>query len=190
VKLAAEFLTLPRDGEAESGDVALVRREEETTLLAVVDALGHGARAATAAGIAAAYLGDAPLERGIVSLVEGLHERLRGTRGAAAMILLVARGRLEGCGVGNVEARGVGTRVPTVLTPGVLGAQMTRLKVFDAELSARGRIVVFSDGISSRVGLDDVAALGAADACRALMDRYRRPADDATVLVTDFEAFT
>lgn len=188
MKLAVEFLTIPREGESENGDAAMVRRDGDGGLLAVIDALGHGARAAHAAHAAMRFLADAPLDKGLHSLIEGLHEALRGTRGAAAMLLMIAGGRLEGCGVGNVDARGVGTRVPAVLTPGVLGGQLARIKIFEAPLSARGRIVVFTDGISGRLTLDDLGALYAREACRAVMDRYRRPTDDATVLVTDFEA--
>jgi negative regulator of sigma-B (phosphoserine phosphatase) len=105
------------------------------------------------------------------------------------MILLLGGGRVEGCGVGNVEVRGQGARIPAVLTPGILGGgPVPRMKLFDAPLSGRGRIVVFTDGVSARMSLEDVAGLAPREACRALMDRHRRPGDDATVLVTDFEA--
>ena len=188
MKLTADFLTVPREGEQDNGDAAVIRHEEAGSLLAVIDALGHGSRAAHAAGVATRWLAEAPLDRGLRPLVEGMHERLRGTRGAAAMLLVLGGSRVEGCGVGNVEVRGQGARVPAVLTPGVLGAQLGKLRIFEAELRGRGRIVVFSDGISRQLVIDDLAGMLARDACRALMDRYRRPGDDATVLVTDFEA--
>lgn len=191
MKVTAEYITIPRDGETENGDAALVRHggEGARTLLAVIDALGHGTRAAQAAGVATQFLSEAPLDRGVRPLIDGLHERLRGTRGAAAMLILLGQGKLEGCGVGNVEARGHNTRVPAVLTAGVLGsAQLAKLRPFETALGARGRFVIFSDGISGRLLLDDVASLDPRETCRALMDRYRRAEDDATVLVTDFEA--
>jgi negative regulator of sigma-B (phosphoserine phosphatase) len=188
VKLTTEYVSVPREGEQEIGDAAFFRDHGELSLVAVVDGLGHGARAAQAAQAATKYLADAPLERGLRSVIEGLHDKLRGTRGAAAMILLLGKGRLTGCGVGNVELRGQGARVPTVLTPGILGAQLPKLKLFEAPLTDRGRLVLFSDGVSARLAVEDVGSLPAREACRALMDRYRRPGDDATVLVTDFEA--
>ncbi|MFT3768491.1 MAG: phosphoserine phosphatase [Minicystis sp.] len=188
MKLTVDFATLPREGEQENGDTVVVRHGDGVSLLGVIDALGHGTRAATAAAAASRYLSSAPLDRGLLHVVEGLHENLRGTRGAAAMLLFLGGKRLEGCGVGNVEVRGQGTRVPAVLTPGILGAQLGRLKIFEAALAERGRIIIFSDGISGRMALDDIAGQPPRDACRALMDRYRRPGDDATVLVTDFEA--
>jgi len=187
VKVTIDFLTLPREGEELNGDAVVVRHEEEISFFAVVDALGHGPRAAHAAAVATAYLGEVPLARGLRAMVEDLHARLRGTRGAAAMMMVLGRGRLEGCGVGNVDVRGHNTRIPAVLTPGVIGAQLGKLKVFEAQLAPRGRIVMFSDGVSGRLSLDDVGGLVPSEACRVLMERYRRPGDDATVLVTDFE---
>lgn len=187
MKVAADFLTLPREGERLSGDAAFVRRGDDAVLIAVVDALGHGPIAAEVAVTATAYLGEAPLHRGVSTIVEGLHARLRGSRGAAAMVLVLSKGRLEGCGVGNVELRSVGRRLPVILTPGVLGGSLGKLRLFEGQLSAGDRLVVFSDGVSGRFGDDLAHGLPAPETCRAIMSRYRRPYDDATVLVTDIE---
>jgi negative regulator of sigma-B (phosphoserine phosphatase) len=165
-----------------------VRFEDEGGLVGVIDALGHGVRAADTAERATQFLADFDLASGLRAAMEGLHVVLKGTRGAAAMLLRFSPGRVEGMSIGNVDARAHGARVPFVLTPGVLGSQVTRFRVFEAKLSGRGRIAVFSDGISRHLALDDLTNLVTRDACRTLMDRYRRPGDDATVLVTDFEA--
>lgn len=184
-----EHRSLPREGELECGDLAIVRADGESTLLAVIDALGHGPHAAAAAALAADHLTSASLEGGLLPLVEGLHAALRGSRGAAAMIVLLAPdGRLQGCGVGNVELRTVGSRVPAVLTPGVLGASINRLRTFEGRVAAGDRLVIFSDGLSSRIDFDRVRGLAPGAACDALMAQYRRTHDDSTVLVTDIEA--
>ncbi len=185
----SEHRSVPREGERECGDIAVVRASGELTLIAVIDALGHGPLAAAAAKLAADHLDAAPLDRGILPLVEALHAALRGSRGAAGMIvLLAADGRLQGCGVGNVELRSVGSRVPSVLTPGVLGASINRLRSFEARVAAGSRLVIFSDGLSSRMELDRVRGLAPGAACDALMAQYRRSHDDSTVLITDIEA--
>ena len=184
-----EHRSLPREGERECGDIALTRVAEGITLVAVVDALGHGPLAAAAARIAADHLLAAPLERGLLPLVEGLHAALKGSRGAAAMIVLLASdGGLQGCGVGNVELRALGSRVPSVLTPGVLGASINRLRTFEARVTVGDRLVIFSDGLCSRMELSRLRGLTSGQACDALMALYRRSHDDATVLVTDIEA--
>ena len=59
VKVTVEYATLPKQGETENGDAALVRRVDDSVLIAVVDALGHGALAAKAAAVATSYLAEA-----------------------------------------------------------------------------------------------------------------------------------
>jgi negative regulator of sigma-B (phosphoserine phosphatase) len=184
-----EHRSLPREGERECGDLAIVRAHGGSTLLAVIDALGHGPHAAAAAALAADHLAAAALDGALLPLMEGLHAALRGSRGAAAMILLLAPdGRLQGCGVGNVELRTVGSRVPAVLTPGVLGASINRLRTFEGRVSTGDRLVIFTDGLSSRMELERVRGLAPGAACDALMAQYRRTHDDSTVLITDLEA--
>jgi negative regulator of sigma-B (phosphoserine phosphatase) len=189
VTLKAEHLCVPRQGETECGDIAVVRTDADVSLLAVIDALGHGPHAATAARIAAELLAVAPLDRGVLHLMESLHAALRGSRGAAAMLCLLSTdGRLQGCGVGNVEMRTVGSRVPTVLTPGILGASVNRLRTFEARVVPGDRLVLVSDGISSRMDLGSVRGLSPAGACDVLMTQNRRTHDDSTLLVIDIEA--
>lgn len=188
MKVTVEYLTVPREGETENGDAALVRRAGEGVLIAVVDALGHGAHAAKAAKVALEWLAEAPLGRGIRPVIDGMHERLRGTRGAAAMLLLLSRDRLEGCGVGNVGLRAYNAQVPAMLTPGVLGATLNRLRIFQATVGAQTRMILYSDGISSRFDDEGKKGAPALATCQAIMARYRKPHDDATVLVTDVES--
>lgn len=77
--------------------------------------------------------------------------------------------------------------MPVVLTPGVLGVQVVRLRVFQTALTPGTRLVIFSDGLSPRMDLERVERLPAEPAARALLERYRRSHDDATLLVADLE---
>lgn len=178
-------VSVPKQGEKECGDTVVVRVEEGVVLLAVVDALGHGPAAAVVADHSRAFLAKAPLTADVRALTEGLHDALRGTRGVAAMCCLIRGDQMEGCGVGNIELRSSKSRVPVILTPGVLGVQATRLRVFQATLSLGARIALFSDGVSPRMDLERVDHLPAEEACKALLERYRRAHDDATLLVAD-----
>jgi len=187
VKLATEYLSVAKEGEVENGDAAVVRRWDDGALLAVIDALGHGPAAAAAAAAATAFLDAVTPEQELREIMDGLHERLRGSRGAAAMVLLFHGHRVHGCGVGNVELRAYKGRVPAVLSPGVLGASLSRLHVFEARPSSGARIVLFSDGIAARFDDDAQKGLPVGETCRVIMDRHRRAHDDATVLVTDIE---
>jgi negative regulator of sigma-B (phosphoserine phosphatase) len=191
LKWSYAHASLPKQGEKACGDTVVVRVEEGVALLAVIDALGHGAAAAVVAEQCRDFLSEAPLDRDVRTLTEGLHEALRGTRGGtrgvAAMCCLVRGDQVEGCGVGNVELRASRSRVPVMLTPGVLGVQLTRVRVFQGTLTPGARVVMFSDGISPRIDLSRVEHLPTEPACQALLERYRRPHDDATLLVADLE---
>jgi negative regulator of sigma-B (phosphoserine phosphatase) len=148
--------------------------------------LGHGPKAAEAAGRAVRELQELPLDaaaRGVLGIVDALHDALRGSRGAAAMICRIDGDQIEGCGVGNVELRCTGTRIPVVLSPGILGVGRVRLRTFSGRLSRGCRLFLFSDGISRRAPFLELANVPADQACRQLIERYRRGYDDASVLV-------
>ena len=191
MKVTAEYVSVPRAGETANGDAALVRRlDDGGVLIAVLDALGHGPQAAKAASAGMGFLSSAPLEKGLRALVAGLHDELRGTRGAAGMLLVLKQDKLSGCGVGNVTLRAIRGRIPSTLTAGVLGGILTlsRLRFFEAVLDAGDRFVLFSDGISSRFDDEASRRVPALATCQAIMERHRKPHDDATVLVTDIES--
>jgi len=187
LRLSSSHICVPKVGESVNGDAVVVRSDVSMTMLAVIDALGHGPGAAVVADAAVKELLEVPLGRGVLSIFERLHERLHGTRGAGAMVCLFDGQKLWGCSVGNVEMRTRGTRVPVMLTPGILGSRVRSYRVFESPLARADRLVMFSDGISSHLSIDETHHLPPGEACQAIMDRYRRSHDDATVLVADVE---
>ena len=86
MRLSVAHRSRPKQGEVANGDAALVREEGGHTLVAVVDALGHGPMAAQAAAEAVRCLSSLPLGTSVEPLVEALHAALRGGRGAAVML--------------------------------------------------------------------------------------------------------
>jgi phosphoserine phosphatase RsbX len=175
----------PKPGEHENGDAVLVRTSGERMLLAVVDALGHGASAAATSRVALGFLEEVPLRFDVRELLGGLHRALHGTRGVAAFLALHERTTLQYGGVGNVEARATGVRLGVVNVPGVLGHRAPRLRMDTLELAADSRLVVYTDGIQSRFSLRDHEDLEPEDLCRHLISDHARPSDDASVLVAD-----
>lgn len=188
MKLSHFHVTLPKSGETVSGDTVVVRVEDGVALLCVIDALGHGPIASAVADKGRAYLETVPLSKSALGITEGLHDSLRGTRGAAALCCVLREGCVQGCGVGNVELRVLASRVPVILTPGILGVSLNRTRIFEGPLAIGARLVIFSDGISPRMELDRFEKLTAENAAKSMMDRYRRSHDDATLLIADVEA--
>lgn len=188
MKLTVSHASRPKIGESVNGDAVVVRVGDGRSLLAVVDALGHGAAAAEVARKATEHLESVPLEAEVRTILTSLHEALRGTRGAAAMVCSISKGRLDGCGVGNVELRVTGGQVPVVLSPGVLGGTVRQFRVFQGKLQQRSRMVLFSDGISARFTLESLRKLAPREACDALVTDHGRAHDDATAMIADYEA--
>jgi negative regulator of sigma-B (phosphoserine phosphatase) len=182
--LVASALSRPKRGQLENGDTHVFRVDGERYLLAIVDGLGHGPRARAVAQAAEEFLHRADLGQDSFALINSLHVALQGTRGAAAMLCSIDRGRLSGCGVGNVELRVVGTKVPVQLSPGILGTQVRKFRVFEGTLRAGDRLILFSDGISARLPIHELAKLDPAALCEHALERYTHD-DDATILVAD-----
>lgn len=180
----------PVPGEAVNGDAFLVQEDGRGLLVAVIDGLGHGPEAAGASEAAVAYIRENQTEQDLVPLVVGLHEALRGTRGAAATLLricLVGR-RLFHTAVGNVDSRVYPKALTSlVMRPGVLGTGgLLRPRVNEAPWSRHSTLVVYSDGLSAKWDLtetpdllqENVTAIG-----HHLMRNHARANDDATVVV-------
>jgi hypothetical protein len=62
-----------------------------------------------------------------------------------------------------------------------------RRNPFQSPLACSDRLVLFSDGISSRMSVDETHDLSPEQARQLIIDRHRRNHDDATVLVADVE---
>jgi negative regulator of sigma-B (phosphoserine phosphatase) len=188
VNATVAHVSVPKSGEHVNGDAVMVRRSDVGhLLLAVIDALGHGPLAAKAASVAIACLQEADLDRPLSMLMQTLHERLRDTRGAAATLCILRGSTLEGCAVGNVQFSCANTSVPMVLSSGVLGHRMPRLRVCEAQMRAGSRLAMFSDGISSKFRVDESRQLSPQLACQMAVERHRKKEDDCTILIADLE---
>jgi phosphoserine phosphatase RsbX len=189
LRVQTAHLSLPKAGELENGDAVLVRDDAEgRSMLAVIDALGHGPGAAEVSLAAVERLSTLALDLPVLEAMHAVHETLRKTRGAAATICMLGGARIQCCAVGNVQLLSATCEVPLVLSPGILGHRVSKFRVCDSELHAGARIALVSDGLSLRFRLEELRHLPAAEACEFIMRRYRRQEDDATVLVADFSA--
>lgn len=186
MRLDVAHSTLPKVGEIANGDRPVYRRDEQgLAVIAVFDGLGHGPEAEVAATTAARRLAEMSLEESLLAIMEGVHDALSGTRGAAGTVCMLRNGIIEACAVGNVELRCGDLRLPLVSSAGVLGVRVRNFRVCEVPVQGRARVVLFSDGISSRTPVDEMRALSPQETCEEIVRRYRRQEDDATVLVAD-----
>jgi phosphoserine phosphatase RsbX len=183
----------PMPGETESGDRAIaVDHDGDLALLGVIDGLGHGAAAATAAERAAEMLSRAPADP-LDVLIGSCHRELASTRGAAITLAQIDlhADLLRWMGVGNVratlvarESNGMETRSSARLLGGIVGYQLPDLPQPESIPIRPGHLlVVASDGIADdHVASVDFTASAAATAER-ILDQYGKFTDDALVLV-------
>jgi anti-sigma regulatory factor (Ser/Thr protein kinase) len=178
-----------KKGETVSGDAWTAFASREHATIAVLDGLGHGHLASTAAtsGIQALRQhGEEPLER----LMSEVHGALRPTRGAAVGLARVYpfQNRVDFNGIGNIAggvvADGVTRRV--VSMPGIAGHEMRKVNTFSYPWTAGSVLVLHSDGISAHWNAASYPGLMQHDPSLIAAVLYRdhcRGTDDATVVV-------
>jgi serine phosphatase RsbU (regulator of sigma subunit) len=178
----------PYPGETVSGDAWQVDWYGSVCRIALVDGLGHGPQAATAAMAAVAALANEPALNP-VEAVHCCHDALKGGRGAALLIVSidVSRGQLIGAGAGNVEARlcqDGGVR-HLMTDRGIVGSVLPRLRPVEMALAPDWLLLMHTDGIKSRFDAQSQleAAPDGAGLAQAILAGWARATDDATVLV-------
>jgi serine phosphatase RsbU (regulator of sigma subunit) len=178
----------PYPGEAVNGDAFRIDWVGDSCRIAVIDGLGHGPQAAAAAVAATSALAAHPTHDPVIAIQE-CHEALKGTRGAAQLMVCITMeaGTLTFAGVGNVEAQlwQVGRSKHLMSDRGIVGSTLPHIRPVTIPLEADWRLLMYTDGIRNRF---DRAALQqtapeADDLAHAILNDWSRATDDATVLV-------
>jgi hypothetical protein len=177
-------------GEQVCGDAWHARPYSDGVTLLVADGLGHGLGASEASEAAVQAFEREPLGGEIARALESIHRAIRHTRGAAAAIASLTRGRevVRFSGIGNVS--GVvdldGLSRQTVSSNGTLGHQVHAFREFQYPWRSDGLLVMHSDGVSGRWTLDEYPGLRQRDPsliAAILFRDFGRSRDDATVVV-------
>ncbi len=183
---------IPYPGETVIGDAWLVADFPDRTVAMVVDGLGHGLLAHEAAQRA---LGSFEKHGHLspVRALEAIHGDMSATRGAAAAIACIHWGNrtVAFSGVGNISGvvLGDGERAHgrgLSSHNGIVGGARPRFQEFEHPWPQEGLLVLHSDGVSSRWGLEaypGLAMKAPSLIAGVLLRDHGRPRDDATVLV-------
>lgn len=178
-------------GQTESGDRHLVHCGSSSVRIAVIDGLGHGAEAATAAKLAISAL-ETPMDELPISLMQLCHEKLRTTRGVVLSMASVdpLHGMMTWIGVGNVQgallranANKSAIQEMLLLRAGVVGAQLPALQAAILPVGKGDTIVFATDGIRSEFAENLSALEQPQRLADRILERYCRGNDDALVLV-------
>lgn len=183
----------PLSGERVSGDHHLVAPFDGGILLAVVDALGHGSEAESAARLAVATLSsrrDSP----VPEILRECHQNLAKSRGVAAAVASIrfSKALLDWVSIGNVEgvlvrADSKSKRQSIIQHGGIVGYRMPRLASIESlPLNAGDRVCLATDGIKSgfaeSIGPKDPIEESAA----RVLEEFEDVRDDALVLIVQY----
>jgi anti-sigma regulatory factor (Ser/Thr protein kinase) len=181
-------VTVPVAGEEVCGDAWAVEQDAGRTVLLVVDGLGHGPCAADAARDAVRVFREnaslAPAE-----ILRAIHLALRSTRGAAVAVAAVdlTEETVHYAGVGNIAGTILsgGAMRSLVSHNGTVGHEARKFQEFAYPFPADATLVMHSDGLASRWGLEPYPGLALRDPALiagVLYRDFRRGRDDVTVL--------
>ncbi|MFV8756163.1 phosphoserine phosphatase [Nannocystaceae bacterium ST9] len=177
----------PRVGEACSGDAGAARTIAGVTWVLLVDGLGHGDAAHEVASRALDEHARFDAELSIDAAFRRLHDRLVGSRGAAATLLRFGERSVGFTGIGNIVMRTLaGRSLPYVATAGILGKPPLRLRSGQVELASAGRLVLFTDGVARTAPMHALVGLDPDALCRKLIAEHSVERDDATVVHVDY----
>jgi hypothetical protein len=179
---------LPAEGETVCGDAFRVIHRESHSLLLVVDGLGHGPHAATAATAFCEYV-ETHVNETLDLMLHGADKAVSSTRGAAAMIARVDKraGTIDVAGVGNVALRSWSKeKIQPLPMRGVLGRGMRNVRVFRYNLAVGDIFALYSDGISGSFDIDSVKTQSALVIAKSVLAGHRKAHDDATCVVARY----
>jgi phosphoserine phosphatase RsbX len=176
----------PKRGEAHCGDAVGVFGSNGTRLFAVTDGLGHGPEAQHASEKALSVISGL-WQSDMESIIWSCHERLRDTRGLALFLCRYtegAEGLLECAGVGNVECKVFGREgIAPFPRDGIVGHRLRKVTPFQYPCDPGLTVAVYTDGIHGSFNLSEFGGLEPGTAVEAILGRFGKDYDDATVLV-------
>ena len=175
----------------ECGDTGIVKFYNDNCFIALIDALGHGKKAYRIALSAEDYL-NANYRNDLTSLMMGLHNHLKETRGAVAAMcnLHIPSGQLRFVGIGNVTTRILGrNNIRLVSNDGVIGYIISKPKEQSLQMASDDVLILHSDGISEHFNFENFPSLFTMNArgiAISIMDSYGKENDDKSCVVLKY----
>ena len=184
----------PLPGQTESGDRFLVERFPDGVLVAVVDALGHGHRAAQVAGQAVETLAHYAQDT-VTGLAVRCHAVLRQGPGAAMSIASFdwRSQRVTWLGIGNVAGvllshsfRPGSPARRLLVRGGLVGGDLPDLDPTSIGLAPGDTLILATDGIDERFDDELPDDLAPQPMAEHIFSHFAKSTDDALVLVARY----
>ena len=188
--LACGGRSSPKPGQVECGDAWAFARAGRWQRLCVVDGLGHGPMAASAAEQAIEVFMKAGEAKSPAAILADAHLALRSSRGVVMAVVAIDTAAGSACfaGVGNALAllQAGGQTHHLLSIEGVVGYNMRAVRDRPFPWDRDGIVVMASDGLSTRWNLGRYADLVRCHPTLVAAVLYRdfaRETDDATIAV-------
>jgi phosphoserine phosphatase RsbX len=181
-------------GFAESGDRYVFQQTRAGALVAVVDGLGHGAKAAEAALEACAML-ESNAGENVISLIKRCHLGLSGMRGVVmSLVSFNFRDALmTWIGVGNVQGMllrldntASGGDESLLLRPGVVGSHLPPLHASVLPVFAGDSLILATDGVHVTFDRSLVMSQPPQKAAENVLAHHAKGNDDALILIARY----
>ncbi len=171
----------------ESGDLIYINDNSNIISFSVIDGLGHGKNAHTAAQKALDYL-EQNCVTNIIDTISNIHNLLKSTRGAVIGLCVIDKssGNLTTCGIGNITTRLIGNESQKIFyQDGIAGLIKPRLKSQEFKVHPGDIIIMYSDGVKENFDLlevPNIRSMSAWEITNDLFKRYSKESDDASIL--------
>lgn len=189
---AVDYFVAEKPLELVNGDIGFISVDEKQLFVGIVDGAGHGPEAHKIAQTSRDFL-EKNKDVELPDLMNGLHENLRGTRGAVAIIgkLDHEASQFHYVGIGNIVLRKFGNSSDRAVTQGgVIGYQVRTPKEKLMQILGGDVLVMHTDGISSYFDENDYPEILKDDAktiANNLIKKFGKNNDDATCVVIRFK---
>jgi phosphoserine phosphatase RsbX len=194
LKIETAFANLPLPGETESGDLCLIKRVGKGTLLAVVDGLGHGQEAASAAHAAVGAI-DKYSREPLIDLVRRSRDALVGLRGVVLGLAYLdpQSATMSWLGVGNIggvllraDLGNRPSRITMVPNAGFIGGEPAHPTARSLPLALGDTVILFSDGVKDGFAESLMLSNTPQEIADFIITRQVKGNDDALVLVARY----
>jgi len=181
----------PLNNDVFCGDTGIIKEFDNKVFVGIVDVLGHGEEAHEVAAICENFF-QKNYNLDLVETLKGLHESIKGSRGAVVGLSLLdlESGELQCTAMGNVTIRKFGSSNTRIISrEGIVGYMMSnprkeKMKLYDGDV-----LVLYTDGVKEHFDQKDYPELLAHDArtiATRIMDQFGKEHDDAICIVLKY----
>ena len=181
----------PLNNDVFCGDTGIIKEFDNKVFVGIADVLGHGEEAHEVAAICEDFF-KKNYTLDLVETLKGLHECIKGSRGAVVGLSLLdlESGELQCTPMGNITIRMFGSSNTRIISgEGIVGYMMSsprkeKMKLYDGDV-----LVLYTDGVKEHFDQKDYPELLAHDArtiATRIMDQFGKEHDDALCIVLKY----